>query len=851
MKISSYEIELPINKLSPYQQLYRGRHKNGQVYLLHIFPKQYLTKEMVDQIYFREKQFDFVSENIESKEFILISYQESAFWINLEQQIKIDQLKFYYLQLYQQYSILEGNIDFDPDYIFLYEGQIYILDYGIREFVIKKHRDIAYTTKTKTYLFGLLLLNLNCKKNVSEKIQSCKDQYQIEYIIKQEAETNSINYDILECILKMVILDTTKRPTFQEVGQWQMFFSKKQVKRQSLSVIDFTNIKIPSQNQTIYNSSQTIIQNNQQLHNFQTSNHNQSVRAAILKQQRQVPISKSIRSSYDFASTIVAKNLQNKKQSSNNIQKGIFTQESFYQNGTVQNNSKQVTISNKLNSNYFFYQNPSSSQQKIQQKVENIEFKNSQIEKNPQTIQDAIMIPDIIVTKPIDNQILNEQKIIKNSIKNSPLKNPQIQQQHNNSYLNVPNLSFNKFYNTNSQNGQTYIDKANTTSQSQQNIKTEKQLDNQNLNLEIKEELSNQQINQQKEVKQTKLKISAAVKFNNNDEDKIDDLFFSQQVDPELNLVQNKQCNKQFQGKKQEIFKKPLQENQLKYQNTYSDKNDFQGNIDSFYEIEQNQEIQNKQDPKVDNSQDQFAKNLLKPDDLSEKFDDFKRKYFHYLQIIDYIIITVNDLNEKLSYQGKQWIVPLTVVYKRAFVIRKLFLQNIQKEKNIFNLSDFSIFKTSTNYQTMITTIIQQNQKIENEFQLMLEKANSVINTMDNVSKQKLESQLNLDVKNSTKVQPQKYLYTQLYPKVKSSLAKVTAGNLQNNQFSESEWIQSKLLCLYSVIIMDLDMYQVESQDFKEQTFILFRNNKNNDQVEMHCNELEIKVNQLPQFNNK
>ncbi|CAD8048392.1 unnamed protein product [Paramecium primaurelia] len=852
MNISSYEIELPINKLSPYQQLYRGRHKNGQVYLLHIFPRQYLTQEMIDQINFREKQFDYIFEIIESQEAILISYQDSAFWINVEQQIKIEQLKSLYQQLYQKYSILEGKLDFDPDFIFTCDGQLYILDYGISDFVIKKHKDFEYTTKTKTYLFGLLLLNLNCQKNMSDKIYQCKDQYLIDYYIKQEAENNRLNYDILESILKMVKLDPTQRPTFQEVGQWRQFYSKKQIKKHSSSVIDFTNTIIPSQNNTIINSSQRTIKQQNYQSQYETI-HNESVRAAIQRQKRQIPISNYKCSSYDFASAIMTKNIQNKKLSASNINKDSITQQSFYKNGTLQNNIQQSTISNNKTHNYFFYQKSALSQQKSQQTALCREFNNTQqiqkMERNFPFISDGSPVPEIIVNKPVTNHISNAQKIIKHTNNDNQQHNQKYNQQQNNSiFLNVHNsIQPDKFNNTQIQNTQINRD----------NLKSPfLNMNNQQLKETIilnKEEQTDQLNKEQQVIQQNKLKTPAAVQYKTNEEDQIEDLVLSDQINSNLNQIQTQQQNQQIQNKKQEFIKKPLQDYQLKQQMSNSDQ---QGNNDYQQEKEQNQEILNFQDPKILIPQQQFVKN---PEDQTEQninYTDYIKKYqfiyfryFHYLSIIEYIILTVNDLNQKLITSGKQWIIPLTLIYKRAYVIRRLFLQDIIKEKNIFDLHDFIKFKTSQQYQQMIVNITQQNDKIEKEFQSLLEKACSYLITMDDVSQQKLESQLNLNIKTSTKFQPQKYLYTQLYPKIKSSLAKAKEGNFQNNQFSERDWIQSKLLCLYTILIIDLDLYQIESQHFKESTLIKYRENKNNDLVQIHCKELEIIINQLPQFN--
>ncbi|CAD8137647.1 unnamed protein product [Paramecium octaurelia] len=848
MNISSYEIELPINKLSPYQQLYRGRHKNGQVYLLHIFPRQYLTQEMIDQISFREKQFDFVFEKIESKEAILISYLDSAFWINLEQQIKIEQLKSLYQQLYQKYSILDGNLDFNPDFIFTYEGQIFVLDYGIDDFVTKKYRDFEYTTKTKTYLFGLLLLNLNCPKSMTDKIYQCKDQYQIDYYIKQEAENNHLNYDILESILKMVKLDPTQRPTFQELGQWRLFYQKQQVKKHSSSVIDFTNTIIPSNNTTSFHSSQRAIkQQNYQTNNQLDSIHNESVRAAIQKQQRQIPISNYKCSSYDFASATMTKNLQNKKQSASNINKNNITQQTFYQNGNGQQNSQQSAISNYKTQNYFIYQKPVLSQQKLQQPLLSRDSNKSQqvqkLERNSPFMSDGSQIPDIIINKPVMNHVANAQKIVKHSNNDISTRYHQNQQITNLSYLNVPNSNqTEKFQNTQIPNS--HINQDNSKSPFLN-------LPNQQLkeSINIDKEEYGYQNKQQEGLKQHKLKTPAQVQLNTKEDDKIEDLILSDQVNSNQNTIQTKQKNQQIQGKKQEFIKKPLQDYQIITPKPNLDQKYELGNKDYYQQNPQNLEILDFQDPKFLIPQDQFNRNQDNQIQQNVKFADYIKKYFHYLSIIEYIFLTVNDLNQKLLLSGKQWIVPLALVYKRGYVIRRLLLQDVQQEKNIFEFPDFIAFKQSQQYQQMQATITQQNEKVEKEFQIYLEKACSYLITMEDTSQQKLGPQLTLNLKTCTKIQTQKYLYTQLYPKIKSSLAKAQAGNLQNNQFLQRDWIQSKLLCLYTILIIDLDLYQMESQNFKESTFIEYRKNKDNDLVQIHCNELEITINKLPQFN--
>ncbi|CAK87988.1 unnamed protein product (macronuclear) [Paramecium tetraurelia] len=849
MNISSYEIELPINKLSPYQQLYRGRHQNGQVYLLHIFPRQYLTQEMIDQISFRQKQLDFVFEKIESKEAILISYLDSAFWINLEQQIKIESLKSLYQQLYQKYSILDGNLDFDPDFIFTYDGQIFVLDYGISDFVNKKYRDFEFTTKTKTYLFGLLLLNLNCPKYMTDKIYQCKDQYQIDYYIKQEAENNHLSYDILESILKMVKLDPSQRPTFQEVGQWRQFYSKKQVKKHSSSVIDFTNTIIPSNNTTSFHSSQRAIkQQNYQAYNQQDSIHNESVRAAIQKQKRQIPISNYKCSSYDFASATMTKNLQNKKQSASNINKDNVTQQSFYQNGNGQRYSQQSVISNNKTQNYFFYQKSVLSQQKLQQPVLSRDSSKTQqvqkLEKNSPFMSDGSQIPDIIVNKPVMNHVANAQKIVKHSNNDISTRNQPNQQINNLSYLNVPNSNqTEKIYNTQIPNAQINQDNFKSPFINMSNSQLKE-----TINIDM-EEQSDYQNKQQKVLKQNKLKTPAHGQLNKKEDDKIEVLLLQDQANSNQNTIQTQQNNQQVQGKKQEFIKRPFQDYQIITQKPNLDQKDKQGNNDQYQQNAQNLEILDFQDPKFLNPSDQLNRNQDNQIQQNVKFADYIKKYFHYLSIIEYIILTVNDLNQKLMSQGKQWIVPLTLVYKRGYVIRRLLLQDVQQEKNIFDLPDFIAFKATQQYQQLQATITQQNDNVEQEFQLYLEKACSYLITMEDVSQQKLGPQLNLNIKTSTKIQTQKYLYTQLYPKIKSSLTKAQAGNLQNNQFSERDWIQSKLLCLYTILIIDLDLYQMESQNFKESTLIEYRKSKDNDLVQIHCNELEITINKLPQFN--
>lgn len=48
---------------------------------------------------------------------------------------------------------------------------------------------------------------------------------------------------------------------------------------------------------------------------------------------------------------------------------------------------------------------------------------------------------------------------------------------------------------------------------------------------------------------------------------------------------------------------------------------------------------------------------------------------------------------------------------------------------------------------------------------------------------------LNLDIKKSMKEQAEKYLYTQIYPRVKSAIGKLRAKTLTNNKFSELDWM--------------------------------------------------------------
>ncbi|CAD8053676.1 unnamed protein product [Paramecium sonneborni] len=864
MSLSSYEIDLPVNKESPYQQLYRGRHDNNQIYMLHIFPKQTLNNQIQDQILQRAEELRFIFEKMDFEDFILISYQDSTLWINLEQKIKTETLKSFYVKLYQQYSKLKGIIDFDQDYVFVNEDEVFIIDYGINQHITKKHKDYEYTTKTKTYLFGQLIFNLLCNRDISEKLLQCSEQYQIDVIIHQAAENYKINIEILECLFKMLKLDPNQRPTFEEVGQWKLFYSKKDISKVTTSILDFSNKKIGTQTSR-QNQTQRSARPQSYDQKVLNTAHNQSVKAAIQKQRRQVPSTNKVCSSYVFASQIISNNIKNKKLSSN-FTNLISTQQSYFQQtGFPQQVSEMNQSQYPKTQNHFFSKQPDLLQQTAQKSFKEFNHNQQQqrIEKKSPFLFDGSQPPIIGVTKPLNSQPTTDQNKNQNYEANFFSNNYSNQTNYTSSQQNIhqnENTLQQQYQKQQQQQQQQQQSIPIILPKQQQNQVTE---DNSSFHFKsLPSETSNQNQKLYKDEKQqAKLKTPFQLAQNINEND-LDDIKLHQMNNQNYSQEQTQPADKE---KKQEILKKPQQDNKLTSNSTFSKKEDKQ-NVDNYItnhktnekpqsinDIEEppiirpnkslQQDIQ-KQKPTVENTQN----TKVNQEDLEKTFNEYQQKYYSYLAIIQNITFAVADLSEKLSFQGQIWIVPLCIVFKRAYEIRKITEKDIEKQKNIFELKEFLKFKSSTQYQLLQQTIVQQNKMMEKEFSEMLEVAQKNISRLDANSQQKMSALLNLDIKKSIKEQAEKYLFTQLYPRVKTAIGKLRAKTLANNTFSELEWMQTRLLSLYSILIMELELYTCESNLFKEVTLKKYRKMQNIDEIEQHCNQIENTINTLPIF---
>ncbi|CAD8125652.1 unnamed protein product [Paramecium sonneborni] len=415
MKIANYQIELPISSEYSYQLIYRGIDQNKQSYYINIFPKSELDSIMYQNIQSKLQFYNYIKDAYEDDENVLISYSNSDSWIKMPSKITNDQFNTYLKQLYDLYSLDSlGFYDFNPDFLYINQKTIYIIDYGLRysQFQIKyqqKHNSNYQQSQfMKTWMFGSMLYCLTTgTKDPSFLIKL--NQQQINYHIEYNCRQNNISEDNINFLKLLLQVDFNLRPAFDYLTNLPLLQSTKINKIQSpqhnnqqrtIQKLDKLNQgSIPQFSKYKFNHSQST---------FIPTMHHSKVQIALKKNfssfsQKQLKQSKI--NQYQYANQLIKSNLTNKHQ----ILKNISTTKSFFTPNQMQNNSSVVNEQTRQN-NRFNQKNLTINMDTIKpSRSTSVNTKSQEHQSNAQTNQ-------MVIQPKQENNFEFKQKPKKNQI---------------------------------------------------------------------------------------------------------------------------------------------------------------------------------------------------------------------------------------------------------------------------------------------------------------------------------------------------------------------------------------------------------------------------------------------------
>ncbi|CAD8172810.1 unnamed protein product [Paramecium pentaurelia] len=352
MQIANYQIELPISLDYSYQLLYRGFDETNQSYYINIFPKSELDLTMYESISKKIQYFHYIKQAIEDDNNLFIFYSNSNTWIKMPSIITNHQFNTYLKQLYDLYSLdVLGVYDFNPDFLYINQNNVYIIDYGLRYTLHQIKYQQLYNNNyqqnqlMKTWMFGSLLYSLTTgTKDPSLLIKL--NQQQINYYIEYNCRQNNISEDNINFIKILLQVDYDIRPAFDQLANLPKLKNKQFIKMHTQTSFNNNNqrtiIKLDNLNDQI--SKSTTKQTKSQ---FVLSRHHTQVKLGLKSNfinSSQKQNKNSNLNSYQYASQLIKSKVSLKH---GQIIKNVSTTKSLYNQSQFQNQTNLKEQSNQ------------------------------------------------------------------------------------------------------------------------------------------------------------------------------------------------------------------------------------------------------------------------------------------------------------------------------------------------------------------------------------------------------------------------------------------------------------------------------------------------------------------------
>ncbi|KAM3141085.1 hypothetical protein pb186bvf_006886 [Paramecium bursaria] len=835
--------------------MYRGFNSEKQkTQMINIFHRQFLTEEMNSQILLRAKNYKHISKIENHENMLMIAYDDSQYWQSLDGKIAEKTLKTILPNIYHSYKLLQnGFSDFDRDFIYIHEQEVYLVDYGLNTLVNIQleqqiYHDEIYNSHTKTWLFGLLIIDLLFGKQVKFNIQQQVQQSGIDQIIYAQSINNRISNEFRDQLLKIMKIDNEERMRFEELQQLQYLQLKKDLKSLTSRNNAFPQIEIDQlisqatkgQN---FNGQQSKRPQSHDFQNHQANPHNQKVREAFVRKQMvgmgQSKVQHIGQSQYSFANLQINKNISVFKQKDGQSQFGD-TKQSFYNSKTQTNffnNQTQFKISQIQENKSEIQYNTSQTQRKFDNR-EQFQRQNKIQLEIPKTNLKAFNQQHAMINDDESQRLNynnNEEQFTLNTRQSSNI------QQEQPPIIPVLDNKDNqvKFFNNRAP---------------QQSILKSKPLETSHLPKRQDSEIEEYQSNFEKqEQKQQDLSL-----LHSNYE------LIKNEKQPHLKV-------------REESFKKKIAQHDHKQEGPskivrYSEqelepkqqKQDTQGSFDPGNEIKLSARFSEPPLPQ----QTIAVHNKIKSPETSKQsspeikrqpIDDTKQQlkmYSDYFEQISFIGRTVSDLIEKFNGNQTLWVVPLFLIFKVTYLfqffqrmvqIRTQAYQQIKNDANCFSLQNFQHLVKSKEYHEMNQNLQTQNDIIMNELKVMLQQAQKTLPKLDQKGQEKMQPFLDMDLSKELRDQAFTYLYQQLLKKVQSNINKFQVGVDNKQKYSEFDWVQLKLSILIALNIMEFNLFQIDFQIYNIKKFEELVGLQNKQFIEEWCNELENKLSQAKQ----